>query len=72
MNNQQANTLSIEWNLPSHKMKIKESEKINRYLDLGRKQKKQLDMKVMMTTNVFGAIGTVSKGLEKKLGVFVD
>ena len=51
-------------------IKLKESEKRDKYLDLVRvqKKKKQLcDMKVTMIPIVIGALGTVTKGLIKSL-----
>ena len=51
-----------------HKEKIKESEKIDKYLDLIRDLKKLWNMKVMVIQRLDGAIGTLSKGLEKRMG----
>ena len=49
-----------------HSAKIKESEKLNKYLDFVRKQKMLRNMKVMEISNTVGALGTVPKGLEKR------
>ena len=48
-------------------MKIKESEKIDKYLDFARELKKLWNMKMMVVPIVVGALETVSKGLEKRL-----
>ena len=46
-----------------HKIKLKESEKKNNYLDLTRELKKMWNMKVTIITIVIGALGTVGEGL---------
>ena len=48
--------------------KIKESEKIDKYLDPVREPKKPWNMKVMMIPIVVVALGMVPRGLEKKRG----
>ena len=48
----------------NHRIKLKESEKKNKYLDLARELKKIWKMKV---TIIIGAFGTVTKGLLKGL-----
>ena len=49
-------------------MKIKESETMEKLLDLGRELKENLwNMILTVIPIVVGAIGTVSKGLEKEL-----
>ena len=45
--------------------KIKESEKGDKLLDLA--EKSLWDIKVMVIPTVFGALGTISKGLVKRL-----
>ena len=52
-----------------HRLELKENEKRNKYLDLARKfeKYKRRNMKVMVTPIVIGALGTIPKGLEKKL-----
>ena len=47
----------------NNEVKIKESEKIDKYLDLAPKLKKLLDIRVKVI--VVDALGTVSKSLEK-------
>ena len=51
-----------------HKVKLKESEKKDNYLDLARKLKKPWNTKVMIIPIVIGALGTVIKRLVKELG----
>ena len=47
-----------------HLIKLKESEKIDMYLDIVRQQKKKLwDIKVTVIPIVIGALGTVTKDL---------
>ena len=49
-------------------MKIKESEKINKYLDLTKELEKKLwNLKVTVILIVVGVRGTVYKNLEKRL-----
>ena len=50
-----------------HRVKIKESEKLNKYLDRARelKKKKLWNMKVMVIPIIVGTLGTVLDGLEK-------
>ena len=49
-------------------VQLKEIEKRDKYLDLGRKQKNKLwNMKVMVKPIVTGALATVTKGLEQRL-----
>ena len=54
-----------------HRMKIKESKKIDKYLDLVRKQKKKQNkmwnMMVTLLPTEVGMFGKVSKGLERRL-----
>ena len=50
-----------------HRMKIKESEKIGKYLDLAQELKERWNIKVMVTPIIVGVLGIVSKGLEKRL-----
>ena len=58
----------VDFAIPvDQRLKIKESENINKYLDLTRKLKKQWNMKVTVIPIVVGALGTVPKGLEKKV-----
>ena len=47
-----------------NRVKIKESEKIEKYLDLARGLKKLWNMKVTVISIVVGALGMISKGLD--------
>ena len=49
------------------KAKIKEREKIDKYVDLARELKKICGTWVTVIPIVVGVIGTVGKGLEKRL-----
>ena len=50
-----------------HRVKLKESEKKGKYLDLGWELKQLWNMKVMVIPIVTGALGTAIKGLIQKL-----
>ena len=50
-----------------HRVKVKEYEKNDKYLDLARELKKLWNMKVMFIPIVIGALGTVTEGLFKGL-----
>ena len=50
-----------------HRIKLKECEKRDKYLDLARELKKLWNMKVTKIPFVIGAFGTVTKGLLKGL-----
>ena len=50
-----------------HRIKLKECEKKDKYLDLARELKKLWNMKVTFIPIVIGAFGTVTKGLLKGL-----
>ena len=50
-----------------HRIKLKECEKKDKYLDLARELKKLWNMQVTIIPIVNGAFGTVSKGLLKEL-----
>ena len=50
-----------------HRVKLKESEKKDKYLDFGREWKKLWNMKVRFIPIVVGALDTVIKGLVKRL-----
>ena len=52
-----------------HRIKLKESEKKDKYLNLARELKKLWNMKVTIIPTVIGAFGTVTKGLLKGLKV---
>ena len=49
--------------LLSHRIKLIECDKRNKYLDLAMELKKLWNMQVMIVLNVIGAFGTVTKGL---------
>ena len=49
--------------LADHRVKLKESEKKDKYLDLARELKKLGNMKVMVITIVIGEFGTIPEGL---------
>ena len=51
-----------------HRIKLKESEKKDKYLDLAKELKKLWNMKMTIIPIVIGAFGTVTKGLLKRLG----
>ena len=56
----------VDFAVPAdHRIKLKESEKKDKYLDLAREIKKPWNMKVMIVPIVTGALGTVTKGLLK-------
>ena len=69
-NNQQKKRTSkiVDFAVPvDHRIKLKECEKKDKYLDLARELKKLLNMKVTIIPIVIGAFGTVTKGLLKGL-----
>ena len=53
--------------LADHRIKLKEYEKKDRYLNLARDLEKLWNMKVMIVPIVIGAFGTITKGLLKGL-----
>ena len=53
--------------LADHRIKLKECEKKDKYLDLARDLKKLWNMKVTIIPIEIGAFGTVTKGLLKGL-----
>ena len=54
----------------AHRIKLKECEKKDKYLDLARELKELWNMKVTITPIVTGAFGMVTKGLFKGLEDF--
>ena len=50
-----------------HRIKLKESEKKDKYLDLARELKKLWNMKVKIIAIVIGTFGTLTEGLLKGL-----
>ena len=61
MDNQQKNLLA------NHRLKIKENEKRDKYLDLTRELKKLWNMKVMLIAIVTGALRMACKAMEREL-----
>ena len=49
--------------LADHRIKLKECEKKDKYLDLARELKKLWNMRVTIVPIVIGAFGTITKGL---------
>ena len=54
--------------LADHRIKLKESEKKDKYLNLAKELKKLWNMKVTIIPIVIVAFGTVTKGLLKGTG----
>ena len=54
-------------NFADHRVKLKENEKKDKYLDFARELKKLWNMKVMIIPITTSAFGTVTKGLLKGL-----
>ena len=50
-----------------HWVKLKEIRKRDKYLDLARELKRNMDMKVAVILDVIGELGTVTKGLVQRL-----
>ena len=58
----------VDFAVPAvHRIKLKECEKRDKYLDLARELKKLWNIKVTIIPIVIGAFGTVTKGLLKGL-----
>ena len=54
----------MDFDVPAdHRLKLKESEKKDKHLDLVRELKKLWNMKMTFIPILFGALGTVTKGL---------
>ena len=53
--------------LADHRVKLKESEKKDKYSDLARELKKLWNMRVTFVPIIIGALGTVTRGLIKGL-----
>ena len=67
-NNKKENLQIIDFAVPAdHRIKLKECEKKDKYLDLARELKKLWNMEVTIIPIVIGAFGTVTKGLLKEL-----
>ena len=57
----------VDFAIPAdHRVKLKESEKKDKYLDLARELKKLWKMKVTFIPIVIGTLDTVTKGLVKR------
>ena len=69
INNKRKRTCKIvDFAVPAdHRIKLKECEKKDKYLDLARELKKLWNMQVTIIPIVIGAFGKVSKGLLKGL-----
>ena len=70
INNKKERTCRIvEFAVPTdHRVKLKECEKRDKYLDFDRELKKLWNMKVTIIPIVIGALGTVISGLVQRLG----
>ena len=64
-NNQQKKKICkiVDFPVPADRIRLKECEKKDKYLDLARELKKLWNMKVTIVPIVIGAFGTVTKGL---------
>ena len=59
---------TVDFAVPAdYRIKLKECEKKDKYLDLARELKKRWNMQVTIIPIVIGAFGTVTKGLLKGL-----
>ena len=58
----------VDFSVPTdYRVKLKESEKRDKYSDLAREMKRQWDMKVTVIAIIIVARGTVTKGLVQVL-----
>ena len=61
----------VDFSVPAdHRVKLKENENIDKYLDLARELKKLWNMRVKMIPIIVGALGMVPKSLEDRLEEF--
>ena len=68
INNKKRTRKIVDFAVPAdHRIKLKECEKKDKYLDLARELKKLWNMQVTIIPIVIGAFGTVTKGLLKGL-----
>ena len=51
----------------AHRVKVKENEKRDKYLDLARERSRPLNMRVAVISIIIGTLGTVHKSLEREL-----
>ena len=62
------NNSIVDFDVPAnHRVKLKESKKKDKYLDLARELKELWNMKVMIIPIVIGALGTVTEGIGKNM-----
>ena len=67
-NNNKRTCKIVDFAVPAdHRIKLKECEKTNKYLDFARELKKLWNMQLTIIPIVIGAFGTVTKGLLKGL-----
>ena len=67
-NNNKQNLQNVDFAVPAdHRIKLKECNKKDKYLDVARELKKLWNMKVTIVPIVIGAFGTITKGLLKGL-----
>ena len=58
----------VEFGIPAdHRVKLKESEKKDKYVDLAREPKKPMEQKVTVILIVIGSLSTVTKSLVQRL-----
>ena len=68
INNKRKTCKIVDFAVPAdYRIKLKECEKKDKYLDLARELKKLWNMQVTIIPIVIGAFGTVTKGLRKGL-----
>ena len=68
INKKKRTCIIVDFAVPAdHRIKLKECEKNDKYLDLARELKKLWNMQVTVIPIVIGAFGTVTKGLLKGL-----
>ena len=67
VNNNKKKATCLIVDFADYLVKLKESEKKNKYLELGRELKKIWNIKVTVIPIVIGALGTVTKGLVQGL-----
>ena len=69
MNKKKRTCKIVDFTVPAdHRIKLKECEKNDKYLDLDRELKKLWSVQVTIILIVIGAFGTVTKGLTKGTG----
>ena len=69
INKNKRTCIIVDFTVPAdHRIKLKECEKKDKYLDLARELKKLWNMQVTIVPIVIAAFGTVTRGLRKCLG----